>query len=346
MGDGLRVVKYRGKYAVQTGTGSNRRRYSLGTPDRAEAERKFAEYKRIVSLRRAKGPLTVGQIYEAYVQDRESEGKVSAPRMRDAWKRLEPTFGKMLPEEITKTICKKYTDQRLVTVKSGTIHAELGYLRTALRYAEGEGFIEKVPKIKLPSKAPPRDHRLTMDEVHRLIDAAEMPHVKLFIILAITTAARSGAILDLTWDRVDFKSRMIDLKNPNRPQTNKRRAHIKMNDAVYLALQQAYEAQSIGCNHVIEWAGQPVKSIKKGVRRAAERARLKCSPHTLRHSAAVWMAQSGIPLEEIAQFLGHTSTAITYSTYARFTPEYLSKASKALEIQRSLYPVNQDRERG
>jgi integrase len=30
------------------------------------------------------------------------------------------------------------------------------------------------------------------------------PHVRLYIVLVYHTAARHGAILDLTWDRADF----------------------------------------------------------------------------------------------------------------------------------------------
>jgi integrase len=44
------------------------------------------------------------------------------------------------------------------------------------------------------------------------------------------------------------------------------------------------------------------------------------------------MAEAGVPIEEIAQYLGHTNPNITRETYSKFSPEYLRKAANALEI--------------
>ncbi|WP_254437311.1 tyrosine-type recombinase/integrase [Ruegeria arenilitoris] len=82
-----------------------------------------------------------------------------------------------------------------------------------------------------------------------------------------------------------------------------------------------------------EWAGEPMKSIKKGFKAAAVAAGLPdVSPHVLRRTAAVHMAEAGIPMDEIAQFLGHSDTRITASVYARYSPEHLRKAASALEF--------------
>lgn len=35
-------------------------------------------------------------------------------------------------------------------------------------------------------------------------------------------------------------------------------------------------------------------------------------------------------MSEISQFLGHTSTSVTERTYARYSPEYLRRASDAI----------------
>jgi len=56
------------------------------------------------------------------------------------------------------------------------------------------------------------------------------------------------------------------------------------------------------------------------------------SPHVCRHSVAVWLAETGTPMHEIAQMLGHTDTATTYRVYARYSPDHLRGAADALEI--------------
>jgi len=44
------------------------------------------------------------------------------------------------------------------------------------------------------------------------------------------------------------------------------------------------------------------------------------------------MAEAGITMDEIAQYLGHSDVRITASTYARYSPEHLRKAARALDF--------------
>jgi integrase len=44
------------------------------------------------------------------------------------------------------------------------------------------------------------------------------------------------------------------------------------------------------------------------------------------------MAEGGVPMSEIAQYLGHSSTRVTETVYARYSPTYLRGAAKALEL--------------
>jgi hypothetical protein len=44
------------------------------------------------------------------------------------------------------------------------------------------------------------------------------------------------------------------------------------------------------------------------------------------------MAEDGVPMEEIAQFLGHSNVSITRRVYARFSPIYLRKAAKSVDF--------------
>lgn len=334
MGDEPKLVWHRGKLAVSFTENGRRFRRSLGTDDVAIGKARLSEFTRQLSSQAQGGPITIAAIYQAYIADRRAEGK-STTRIQDAWKRLAPTFGEMLPAYLDKDMCRKYTKSRLKDgVSNGTIHLELGYLRSALIHAERENWITKAPFIWLPVKPPPREHHLTRDEAEKLLEAAAFPHVKLFIILALSTAGRAEAILDLTWDRIDFDRRRINLRDPSRAATPKGRAVTPMNETAARALLDARKGALTA--RVIEWAGKPVLSVKKGIGAAGTRIGVKVTPHVLRHTAAVWMAESGVPMDEIAQYLGHTSPATTYRVYARFSPDYLQKAAKSLEMKSGL----------
>jgi integrase len=142
--------------------------------------------------------------------------------------------------------------------------------------------------------------------------------------------ARNAALLDLTWARCDFDRELIDLRNPTITTPHKGRAIVPMNRTVKAALVEARNGAL--SDDVIEWAGDRVRSVKNGLRSAATRAGIAhVSPHILRHWAAVHMAEVGIPMEEIAQYLGHSDVNVTRQVYARFSPDYLRGAAAVLE---------------
>jgi integrase len=106
---------------------------------------------------------------------------------------------------------------------------------------------------------------------------------------------------------------------------------VPINRGLMAALQTA-KAAAIS-PYVVEFGGEQIASIRKGFEGAARRAGLEgITLHTIRHSAAVAMVSSGIPIEKVAQFLGHSNTAVTYSTYGRFAPEHLTDAAEVLDF--------------
>lgn len=295
-------------------------RTSLRTKDISEAKRRLDDL--VAASKRA--PQTVGEIVTAYLAD--IEGRASHTTATYNWKALRAEFEHLRPDQVTREKCREYQAKRLESVGANTVHRELGMLRAALRWQN----LATPAVVELPTKPKPKDRHLTRDEFKALLDACEVPHIRLFLILAITTAGRMSAILELKWSKVDFNRGRIYLSNGDDP-TNKGRATVPMNNSARAALEEAKEASL--SDYVIEWAGGPVKSVKGAIAKTTTRAGLKdVSAHVIRHTAAVWMAESRVPMAEIAQYLGHTSPDITYRVYARYSPEYLSDASQALEV--------------
>ena len=157
------------------------------------------------------------------------------------------------------------------------------------------------------------------------------PHTRVAINLLIGTGCRIGAALDLTWDRVDFNRGVINLRNPFDRSKRKGRAIVPMNDRLKSVLIQAHA--SALSPFVIEYAGRKVLSMKRTFKTAGKAiGREDVSPHMFRHSAAVWLAEAGHDMNEIAQFLGHTNPTITAKVYARYSPNHLRGLAGSLEI--------------
>ena len=317
-----RLKLYRGKYAAVRSINGQTERYSLRTADPDEAKRRLADF-----IKKPTGDL-VSDIVDAYLADKDKTA-IRAKDLRGSWKQAKPTFGHLRPDQITRELCRDYRDGRYKQGrKPATVRKELETIRAALNWAKKGG--EAV--FELPPQPRPKERFLSKDEARRLSRAARrFPHVRAFIVLSLVTAARQSAMLELTWDRVDFKRGRISLAlNDSLDETRKRRAVVPMNKRArrYLGLMQ----KARQTDHVIEWAGRPVLSVKKGFAAAAKRAGLEgVTPHILRHTAASWMAMAGVPMLEISRYMGHTTVAVTEKVYAKLHPDYLKEASEALD---------------
>lgn len=323
-----RITRLRGQLALTFEQGGKRRRFSLGTSDAREAQRLApAVY---AELTRPTGR-TVADLWTGYTQ--EKAGRSIVTTMGYTWKALQPFFGTRDGELVTPAECQAYVNARRKEGRSdGSIHTELGHLRTVLVWAQKRRLIAHASDIPRPSKPPPKERYLTKDEARRMLDAASLPHVRLAMHLMLATAARVSAVLELTWERVDFNKRLIHLIDPEERQHKKGRATVPINGTLLAALQEARHGAL--SDHVVEWGGERVKSIKRSIAAAATKAGLaEVTPHVFRHTAAVWMAEAGIPMSEISQYLGHSNQAITAKVYARYSPNHLRSAAAALEIE-------------
>lgn len=311
-------------YSTESG---KRRRHQLTARTHKEAVSEGRE--RYLRETWSAGAATVTDVWQAYIVHLGE--KPTAKTMGYTGKAILPSFGALRPSQITVQDCRGYLKKRLDQGKKvGSVWTELGHLRSALRFATKNGLIERAPFIELPPKPDSDIRPLSGEEMHALIEGANAPHIRLAIILLVSTGARAGAVLDLTWDRVDFERGVIDLRLAD-GLTRKGRAVVPMNAMARSALDDAYRG-SIS-DFVVEWAGGRVNSIRTGFRAAVQRAGLESQwIHQIRHSVAVRMLAAGMPMEKVSQFLGHSNLHITYKTYARFMPEHLADAAATLDL--------------
>ena len=247
----MRVQLYRGRFYAVWREGGQTKRRALRADNRADAERALADH-----LKKPKGA-TIGEIVPDYLDAKASAR--SAEAMKYSWQALKPHFAQYRPDQITPELCKAYAKSRKVS--AGTVIKDLGLLRTATKGRGGEFWFPPAPA--------PRDRYLTRPEFDRLIKATSLPHIRLFITLALATGARAGALLDLTWDRVDFRRGQIRLTDGQSGRKGRNPA-VPMNNAARAALEAAAKGRT--SEWVIEWAGKRVGSVKRAFREAVARA--------------------------------------------------------------------------
>jgi integrase len=264
-----------------------------------------------------------------------ASGLEGAPRVGFAITRLLEWWGDRRVDAIRPESYVRYVQARVDHgLKVGTAARELIVLRAAVRHAEKNGYLTAAPFVKLPPKQPGRERWLTRGEAARLLwECRREPkarlHLPLFVMIALHTGARRGAILGLRWTQVDLVRGRVDFNEPSRPITNKRRPVIPIPRQLLWFLRAAQ--QRINCPHVISYNGERVGSIKRSLASACQRAGLPgVTSHVFRHTCGTWLAQAGVDLYQIAGWLGHTNERTT-ELYAHHHPDHFEAAKRAME---------------
>ena len=341
-------VEANGYWYVYWSVGRRSKRESLGTQKEDEALARFAEWLRQGLGDRdggvpARADYTVAELWGVYdrkhVVDLMPAGAATAGY---SWRNLEPHFGPLLFTEVDEASVERYVvTRRAAGAAPATIRREVATLFAALRFCgtkKGGKLVDAahLDDIDLPPDSEPRDRWLSMAEVQRLLDAAgasrrgdRLSRVERFLWLALFTAGRKQALLELTWDRVDFETNTIHLNVPGRQLTKKRRASVTIASQLRPIMERAFAERTSA--HVLDheaddmWASIQYVAIRAGfsdqkVGRGKSPQSTGISPHVLRHTAATHMARRGVSLFVISKVLGNTVQMVE-KVYAKWVPE-------------------------
>jgi integrase len=326
----LTTIRSSPNYYVQWFEGGHSRRVSTRTPDRSQAEIFLAAFRLEVAAEPT-DDLTVTQALEWYW---DSHGKrLFRPRNADlAIRRLRPFLGPVIAGDCNLAKQQAYVDYRRDQGDGDqSIRRDLITLSAALRRAEKHSRLSRAPPMLTLPPSAHRERWLSRKEVAALFRELRGPrsrHVLLFARLALYTGARTGAILDLTWDRVNFDAGLIDYRKPGRAQTKKRRTVSPMTPAIRRALAHAHRHRR--CGHVISWGGERIDRVAKAFIARAEAAGLQdVSPHVLRHTFASWAVRKGVPIYSVGKALGQT-VASTTERYAKLAPDDIAGVMEAI----------------
>lgn len=335
----------------------------MGTQERAIAEQRFAHWILIGGhhgnlSEESKTALTVDQLWQVY-WEKHVEKEASAPdSIRFAWNNLKVHFGAMTLADITQDAVDDYEEKRAEgaigrPAKASTVRKELVSLRACLNYCAESRHRPKIldkadlPDFDLPPEGDPKDRWLKTNEIKALyVSAAKLrtdhrlTRCERFLWLALETAARKQAILDLTWDRVDFETGVIHYDVPGRKKTKKRRPSVAISDTLLPVLHRAHKERK--GDLVLDHGGSVWASVQIVVERSGlvpARTEVRetgmkpkatgISPHTFRHTAATQMARRGVPLYDIAGVLGNT-LAMVEKVYAKHCPGRLRAAVNSI----------------
>lgn len=260
--------------------------------------------------------------------------------------RLLDYFGDKMLSDINGDLCRAFVATRTTPVAA---REDLAVLRAAINHHREEGHCDKIISVVLPDKAVGRERWCTRSEIAQLVrtawryrekqnyratDRATRRHVARFILVAVYTGTRAGAVcaaaLEPTLGKgwIDLERGVFYRRPEGERETKKRKPPVPLPRRL-LAHLRRWHAK--GQAFAVEWNGQPVNDCDKAFRNVAVDAGLPdVTPHILRHTAATWIMQSGADVWEAAGYLG-MSVQTLLARYGHHHPDYLSGALSAFD---------------
>lgn len=155
--------------------------------------------------------------------------------------------------------------------------------------------------------------------------ASKYPRLHALVLMGMKTGARRGELLGLTWRDIDLDAGVARL---GRTKNGDRRTLVLLPDVVAALRPFAGGDLDRYVFGSVQSKYQRATSIDSAWRDAVGRAEVKNFKfHDLRHCCASYMAQAGIPLNVIAEVLGHRKLDMT-RRYSHLTTQ--TKASAML----------------
>lgn len=263
-----------------------------------------------------------------------------------------------------------YATLKLKPSSAGVCHAVISRaLKTAVRdrliATNPATDVENRPRARKDRhSAEARRHCWTAEEARSFLQAADAasPQLAAWAFLAIDSGARQGELAGLKWSDVDFKggtvlierqldtegatptfgptktgaSRKVSLNSETvaRLAAHKRaQAELKManrttyvdNELVFAREHEHLQARGTALGYPIRTlGGTPFRhlSTAAGVRRI--------KPHGLRHTSATLLLNAGVPVQVVAERLGHKHAMMTLEVYAHAMPDMQKDAAARL----------------
>jgi integrase len=232
--------------------------------------------------------------------------------------------------DLTPESFASYRDERLKTVKPGTINRELGLIQHIFEVARTDWNIpvpNPIKAMRKPKADRPRERRVSHDEWKLVLAASgrsRNPLFKPLACFAVETGMRRGELLNARWRDINWKDSTlhIPLTKNGEPRT------------IPLSMQ----AKAVLAGLAIDWWDDArifpltAESVKLGWKRLTKRAGvLDLHFHDLRHEAVSRFFERGLSVPEVALISGHKDPRMLFR-YTHLRAEDVAKKLNSMVL--------------
>lgn len=279
-------------------------------------------------------PITLGKFKERFLEY--SKAFHSTKTLRDYITTFNNLFTVISPSTYLSQIKLKEINSFIEQRMTKTIHGarrDVINLKSIFNKAVSEGYLVSNPcaqlkRIKIPERLP---LFFSKEDFSKLLSVIDEIDIYEMVIFAAFTGMRQMEVIQLTWSQVNLTSKNVILDNETHITKSKKIRTVPLNVSLIEILNRR-KNQAVN-EFVFTYKGKKIKadylqdSFRKYIKKAEVNPRLHF--HSLRHTFASWLVQSGVPIIHVSKLLGHADISTTM-IYSHLSSSDLSMAVETL----------------
>ena len=245
---------------------------------------------------------------------------------------VQPYFGKTKIDQIKASHIARWQNKLLEDKSSKTVKIVRTVFQTILEDAMCDEIIDNNPfkRVKSPKLEEVREKRpFSQEEMFAIIDSIS-ESMQCFFAIGFFTGMRTGEIIGLKWEDVDWEERILKVRRSRRsghetvPKTKCSIRDVEILDALVPYLQKHNSLYSESSVYIFEtYMHNPYNTCAKISshfwKPALERLGIDYrNLYQMRHSFASLMISSGEDILWVSNMLGHKDSSMTLQKYARY----------------------------
>jgi integrase len=343
--------RWRGAVSLGYGPDGKRIRRKVGGRTRQDVKDKLEELHADLNagVHTPDGRYTVGQAVQDWLREGlQGRSDKTITLNRDVLKAVVDRIGRTALRELTAHDVRRALTEIAATRSSRTVLVAHNALERAIRHAEANDYVRRnvASLVRPPSGQPGRPSKsLTLDQANTLLAAAEGSPLGAYVVLCLLTGVRTEEARALTWEYVDLDGDPTavppvpphvavwrSVRAHGDTKTQKSRRTLRLPDRAIAALREHLLQQAdqrLQADHL--WQDRDLvfctsvgtaldaANVRRTFKKITTAAGLggDWTPRELRTSFVSLMSDSGVPVEEIARLVGHTSSRTTEVVYRR-----------------------------
>jgi integrase len=325
-------------YVIYTDENGKRTTKSTGQTLKGEANKFLFEFRNKLDEERNQivKPIQIKQFGFQYLRQRESHFTEKTIKVnKTTFKFLENYFGNVQISEITRNDLEEYFNKRIKDSSIYTARKDLINLSAAFNYAVNSGYLVSNPckgikRYRLPERQP---LFYSKEDFNKLLYAIDNEDLRDLVLFAVNTGLRQMELITLEWSQINFKDNFLILDNNGHITKSKRIRTIPLNQTCIDILKKRYERSDFQYQNVFTIDNKPIlqerfsKQFKSYVINTKINSKLNF--HSLRHTHASWLVQSGVSIYVVSKLLGHADIKTT-QIYAHLRSDDLRSAVNQL----------------